>query len=95
MIQDGDARSGANKLTSADHPAMLAQHPALPTDMERLHAKFTDVVDLDWVRRFQRGDDGVGDPAHDQLSSIEHLLIVVAYVSAVVTMVTLVLICGT
>ena len=34
-------------------PEALTQHPALPPDMRSLRAKYTDEVDLEWIRRFQ------------------------------------------
>ena len=34
-ILQGDARTGTGKPTTIDHVAMLAQHPALPEDMQR------------------------------------------------------------
>ena len=49
---------------------MLTQHPALPNDMARLRGTFTDEVDLEWVRRFVSGDDGVIDPAHESGLSV-------------------------
>ena len=42
--------------TTADHDDLLTQHPALPVDMSRLRAKFTDAKDNAWVVRMSRGE---------------------------------------
>ena len=49
---DGPPTTGLGEATTPDHPAMLAQHPALPADMARLRATFDEAVDDDWLRRF-------------------------------------------
>lgn len=52
-LKPEDAKTGGNEKTSADHHAMLSQHPALPEDMLRLRGKFSDAADADWFLRFR------------------------------------------
>ena len=39
---------------------VLSVHPALPSDMARLRAAFSEAIDKKWVRRFHR--DGLPEP---------------------------------
>ena len=40
-------------MHAMDDDALLTQHPALPSDMLRLSAKFDETADAAWVRRMQ------------------------------------------
>ena len=54
-VEPGD--HGKGTISELDDPDLVAQHPAMPEDIERLSAEFSnEAADRAWLRRFDRGE---------------------------------------